>query len=140
MTRNAILSDRRREFLNGDYDLNKPRDRQLKYQIKKDTEAVLKELIEIASSPHIDNSKVFEPNDLARLLDALMAPEGVTLTPRWNFDGDPGEYRETYRYQLALHGRLDHALDGYGDMLHRDYPPGETRTFGEAGNVPDLDE
>ena len=92
----------------------------------------LGELIEVAASPEIDNTEIFEPNDLARLIDALMVPKSKTITPRWNFDGDPAEYRDTYRYQLALHGRLDHALDGYSEMLHRDYAPDETPTFGDV--------
>jgi hypothetical protein len=132
MAENAFLTERRREFLDGDYNLNLSKDRHLKHSLKESTEMALKELIEVAASPEIENSEVFEPNDLARLVDALMVPNGTTLTPRWNFDGDPAEYRDTYRYQLALHGRLDHALDGYGEMLHRDYGPDETPTFGDV--------
>lgn len=131
MVDNIFLTDSRRDVLNGVDELTDQSRYNAKSRIRQRARMALQELIEVAASPEIDNADVLEPNVLARLLDAAMVPQGTTITPRWNFDGDPAEYRDTYRYQLALHGRLDHALDGYGDLLHRDYAPGETPTFGD---------
>lgn len=126
MTDRVLLNDKRKAVLNGEYTGSDAALRNQKSRLRESARTALAELVQVAASPEIDNAEVFEPNEVAHLLDALMVPDGASLTPRWNFDGDPSEYRDTYRYQLALHGRLDHALDGYGEMLHRDYKPGET--------------
>lgn len=127
----VFLTDERRDVLNEEYQGADSTERAHRSNIRKRARKAIQELIEVAQSPQIDNSEVFEPDNLARLIDSLMVPQGTTLTPRWNFEGDPDEFRDTYRYQLALHGRLNHTLDGYDDMLHRNHPPGE--------NVPLLD-
>jgi hypothetical protein len=136
MAPNAFLTERRREYLNGDYNLENSADRHIKRKIEQGSETALAELIEVAASPEIDNAEVFDPAEVACFLNALMAPEGTVITPRWKFDGDSSEYRDTYQYQLALHGRLDHAIDNYGEMLYQQSAPGETTTFGD---VLDLD-
>jgi hypothetical protein len=128
----VILTEKREAVLNGNFpDLSDDYDdpdaalRNQKSRLRESSRTALEELIVVAASPEIENADVFEPNTLARLVDALMVPNGKALTPRWNFDGDPTEYRDEYQYQLGLQSRLDHALDGYQEMLHRDYPPGE---------------
>lgn len=132
----TFLTEKRRSVLIGEFDGSDSSERTHKSLIRTRARTAIRELIEVARSDQIDNADVFEPNDLARLIDALMVPDDG-LTPRWNFEDDPQEYRDTYRYQLALHGRLSHALDGYGDMLHRDYPPGESPPSGEFNINPD---
>jgi hypothetical protein len=126
----AFLTDERRAVLSGEYDGEPNTERTHKSRIRSRARTALHELIEVAESDAIDNADIFEPNDLARLIHALMTPADG-LTPRWNFDGDPAEYRDRYAYQFALHARLNHALDGYGDMLHREYAPSEQPTFGD---------
>jgi len=122
----VFLTDERRDVLNGEYQGADSTERVHRANIRKRAKKAIQELIEVAQSPEIENtSEVFEPDEIARLIDSLMVPQDATLTPRWNFDGDPEEYRDTYRYQLALHARLSHTLDGYDDMLHRNHPPGE---------------
>lgn len=120
----AFLTDERRAVLAGEYDGSETVERTHKSRIRQRARTAISELIKVAQSEEIDNADVFDPDDLARLVDALMVPADG-LTPRWTFDGDPDEFREEYLYQLALHGRLNHALDGYGDMLHQDHAPGE---------------
>jgi len=132
MADRVLLTEKREQVLNGKYDGSDTALRNQKSRLRSSARTALAELVQVAASPEIDNADVFEPNEIARLLDALMAPNGTGIQPRWGFDGDPAEYRDTYRYQLALHGRLDHSLDGYGKMLHREVPPGETRTFGDV--------
>jgi len=140
MADRALLTDKREKVLNGEYEGKDAALRNQKSRLRDSARTALNELIAVAASPEIENSEVFAPNNVARLIDALMVPNGTTLTPRWNFDGDPAEYRDTYRYQLALHGRLDHALDGYGEMLHRDYRPGESPTFGDSLDLDEFDD
>ena len=130
----AFLTDDRRAVLRGEYDGDPAVERTHRSRIRSRARTALQELIEVAESDAIDNADVFEPNDLARLVHALMTPPDG-LTPRWGYDGDPADYRDRYAYQFALHGRLNHALDGYGDMLHRDYAPSEQPTFGDTHDL-----
>nr|WP_011225234.1 hypothetical protein [Haloarcula sp. AS7094]AAS13419.1 unknown [Haloarcula sp. AS7094] len=132
MVENIFLTDSRRDVLNGVDELTGQSRYNAKSRIRQRARMALQELIEFAASPEINNADIFEPNEIARLLDALMFQTEPPSRPRWNFEGDPVEYRDTYRYQLALYGRLDHTLDGYGEMLHRDYAPGETPDFSSA--------
>jgi len=133
MSDRVLLTEKREQVLNGEYEGSNDALRNQKSRLRQSARTALDELIQVAASPEIENAEVFEPNEVARLLDALMVPRGTGLTPRWNFEGDPAEYRDTYRYQLALHGRIDHSLDGYGEMLHRDHKPGETvNVFGDV--------
>jgi hypothetical protein len=125
----VFLTDERTAVLNGEYTGSENTYRTHKSNIRQRAQTALKELIQVAASPEIENSDVFEPNDLARLIDSLMVPKGQTLTPRWNFEGEPGEYREKYKYQFALQSRLDHTLDGYQEMLHRDHEHGESPSW-----------
>ncbi|MFW5918424.1 MAG: hypothetical protein ACOCR0_02970 [Haloferacaceae archaeon] len=123
----AFLTDQRRAVLAGEYDGEPNTERTHKSRIRSRAKTALQELIEVAESDAIDNADVFEPNDLARLIDALMH-HADGLTPRWNYDGDPAEYNEKYQYQMLLHGRLNHQLSGYGTFLLQrneptEYPP-----------------
>lgn len=120
----AFLTETRRDILNGEYTGQEGTERSHKSKIKARSRTALQELIEVAQSPEIDNSDIFEPDDLARLVDALMVPDGG-LTPRWNFEGSPESFRAEYQYQIGLHARLRHSLNGYDDMLHKNTPPGE---------------
>lgn len=104
MAENAFLTDRRREFLTGDYDLDDSADRHLKRRTEKGAILALDELIEVAESPHVDNSEVFEAEKVDRLLTALLDeanpddPEGlVNYHDRlWIAIGGPlREYRDT---------------------------------------------
>lgn len=123
----AFLTDARRDILNDEYDGADATRRSHKSKIRSRSRTALMELIEVARSDEIDNVGVFEPNELARLLNALMVPDDG-LTPRSNFEGTDEEYRTEYLYQLHLHSRLRHELDAFDDLLH-DEPDGDW--FGE---------
>jgi len=135
---NTFLTENRRDVLKGTSEWTDRAINNEKSRIRKRATLAMDELIEVAASPEIDNESIdgFHQDTVARLIHALMMPENRTLTPRWNFDGDSRDYQEVYSYQIGLQGRLDLALDGYQDMLRREVPPGETRTFGD---VLDLD-
>lgn len=75
----AFLTDRRREVLTGDYDLDDPADRQLKRRTENDATAALSELIEVAESPYIDTTEVFDTEKIAHLITALLTPSHVNL-------------------------------------------------------------
>lgn len=128
MTRdNIFLTENRRDVLNGESDWSVQSVRNERSRIKNLARLALAELIEVAESPEIDNADVFEPDDVARLVDSLMAPEGTAITPRWTYDGSSDEFRDEYAYQLALWGRLDHTMRGYGETLHSTENPIENR-------------
>jgi hypothetical protein len=124
----GFLTDTQKAVLADEYDGSDSARRAQKSRIRSRARQSIADLITVAQSDAVDNEDIFDPNDLARLIDSLMTPDGG-LTPRWNYSGTSQEHREEYLYQYALHGRLDHALDGYGDFLHRDVPPGETVSF-----------
>lgn len=113
----AFLTDRRREFLEGDYDLDKAKDRQLKKRIKDDSSSALRELIEVAESPHIDTREVFDTDDVFRLLRALLTPNQEDL------DSDefvniptPEKYSDEYRaYCDRLYVQMDKLMHPYRD-------------------------
>jgi len=81
MPDNAFLTDRRREFLEGEYDLSRSKDRHLKKSLNDSTKTALEELIEVAQSPHIDNHEVFEPAQVAQLVEAVLRPTQNDLEP-----------------------------------------------------------
>lgn len=135
----AFLTDERRAVLNAEYDGAANTERTHKSRIRVRSRQAIEELIEVAQSPEIDNRDVFDPDDLARLIDALMAPRETTITPRWNYEGTPDEFRDEYDHQLALWGRLDHTLRGYGETLHSTESPIESRFIGESETEADAE-
>jgi hypothetical protein len=117
MTDRVFLTEKRRDVLNGEYEGSPDALRNQKSRLRKSARTALEELIAVANSEEIENGEVFHPNDLARLVHALMTPADG-LTPLKNFDGTEVEYRQQYAYQFAVHGRLSHTLDGYDQLLH----------------------
>lgn len=114
----AFLTDRRREFLEGDYDLEDSADRQLKRRTKNDAIDALDELIEVARSPHLDNSEIFDPGHIEQLITALYT--GGDFEPFRTFDGDRTEYSEHIAYQLSLHNRLGRLNSEFSNLAHGD--------------------
>jgi len=115
-------TDRRQEFLAGDYDLDEAKDRQLKLRIEQDTQGALNDLITIAESPVIDTTKVFDTNDVGRLLDALFRPSQPHLEPDDITDDDfthfsvPAKWTDEYRaYADSLYVRIDKTARPYRD-------------------------
>lgn len=128
MTRdNIFLTENRRDVLAGTSDWSTQSVRNERSRIKRHARLALAELIEVAESPEIDNADIFDPDQVANLIDAMIAPEHEPITPRWNFDGTTDEFRDEYEYQLALWSRLDYTLRGYRETLHSDEHPVENR-------------
>lgn len=119
MVEKIFLTDSRRDVLEGDSDLSDQSLLNAKSRIRVRARLALEELIEVAESSEIDNAEIFEPEQMARLVAAVISPPSEQITPRYTFDGDPEEYREQYEYPMAVTWRLDHITDGYADTLLR---------------------
>jgi hypothetical protein len=120
VTDRGILTDKRRDVLKGEYNGSDVALRNQKSRIRKSAKAAIADLQLIARSDEIESAGTFEPNEMARLVNALMVPSADGLKPRRNFEGTDEEYRAEYLYQLHLHSRLKHELDGFDDLLHDD--------------------
>jgi len=127
MTREKIfLTENRRDVLNSESDWSTQAVRNERSRIKNLARLALTELIEVAESPEIDNADVFDPDEMARLVDALMTG-GTPITSRWKYDGTADEFRDEYAYRLALWGQIDYTLREYRDTLHSTENPIESR-------------
>lgn len=71
----VFLTDERREVLNGNYDGKANTERTHKSRIRARATTALDELTEVAKSPHIDHTEVFEPDAVFRFLRALLTPD-----------------------------------------------------------------
>lgn len=123
MAENAFLTDRRREFLEGDYDLDTSADRHLKRRLENSANLALSELIEVAESPYIDNTEVFDPETVNRLITALLIPDlnqyegGGLVGPNVDPD-DPATVdlsEEFQHYRDRLYVVLDEPMHVYRD-------------------------
>lgn len=109
MVEKVLLTDSRREYLNGEFDGTDTAARKHRSRITNRTEIALEELVEIAESPEIDNTDVFDPDDVFRLLRALLTPDrdrlvddapGGLTTNREMGDQDFNEYADRLYVQL----------------------------------------
>lgn len=119
MTDQAFLTNRRREFLNGDYDLEKAKDRQLKKAIKDSSHAAVEELIEVAESPHIDTRDVFKTDKIRQLLEAIFTPDEYTSLV-YPSNEAPDDW---LNYHDRLYVQTDDLMHRYRDSRFPD--PGE---------------
>lgn len=75
---NTFLTEDRQAVLHDNYDGSSSTERVHRRNIKKRSQSALQELTEVAQSPHIDNSEVFDPSDVHALLTALLTPPSYT--------------------------------------------------------------
>jgi hypothetical protein len=93
----VFLTDERRDVLNFDYDGADSTERAHRTNIRARAHTALQELIEVAESPAINHAKemqstgehVFPPEDVRRLLVALLTPNYQNLEPG---DDDPDDF------------------------------------------------
>lgn len=76
MVENVFLTDSRREVLRGEYDGAESTEKSKKSHIRTQSKMALDELIEVAHSPEIDNSDVFDPEKLHILIRTLTVGAG----------------------------------------------------------------
>ncbi len=68
----VFLTDKRTDVLNREYEGSESVRRTHESRIRQRAQTAISELIEVADSPVIDNSDVFEPVDVGRLLAAIL--------------------------------------------------------------------
>lgn len=76
MPEKVFITESRRDVLEGNADdLTEQSLRNAKSRIRVRSRMALEELIEVAESPEIDQTTVFDPDDVFRLLRALLQPD-----------------------------------------------------------------
>lgn len=126
MAGTAFLTDRRREFLSGDYDLDDSKDRQLKRRTVNDAQAALAELIEVAQSPHLDNTEVFDPDELGQLVQALLLPDPQHVSSGGLVEATDDDLptattsEEFQQFRDRLYVVIDRPMHGYRDSRFPD--------------------
>jgi hypothetical protein len=82
----------------------------------------LDELTAVAESDAIDNTDVFDPAALARLLSAVMGDAG-DIKPRWRYE-EGGQHIQEYTFQHDLYNAMHTVMERYREPLRRtDEPP-----------------
>lgn len=99
-----LLTEKREELLEGNYDSGDNADRMAKSRLHSSTNTAIQELVKIAESPYISNSEVFDPDDIFRLLRALLIPSNNEITDEASaLIGADAEVTDEYR---AFNDRL----------------------------------
>lgn len=105
--KNIFLTENRREVLEGTSDWEQASIQNEKSRIKNRAGDALEELIEVAESPHIDHTDALDPDDVFRLLRALLTPmhrldemDGG-LIGREDYPDDFQPYHDRLRMQMA---------------------------------------
>lgn len=107
MADRVILTDRRKELLREGYDPSEQTERNAMSRFRKSTRTALTEMIEIAESPHVDHTEFFDPDDVFRLLRALLMPSheldqmGGGPISRDDYSDEFTPYHDRLRMQLA---------------------------------------
>jgi len=107
----AWLSDRREQVLTGEIDeadISDATRRQHVIATRQKAQTALTELIRLADSPHVENSRVFDPGSMQALLEILVTggdrADGVIESDPW--DPDP-----EYARQMGV--AIDRAQSAY---------------------------
>lgn len=115
MEEHAFLSERRRSIVEGetaeDMGIADATYRQHRAAVKRQARLALEELLKIAASPVIDNSEIFEPDQIRALTQTLIRGSGGLGDPHesipataWATEPDTDYAREVYvAVDRALH-------------------------------------
>jgi hypothetical protein len=130
MTDRVLLNEKREDLISGGYDSDDPTERNRKSRLKQSADVAFDELIEVARSPVIDSREVFEPDDVARLLRALLMPSpkhtsgGGLVFPNNDADIDDATVADIdddyQRYMDRLYVVLDEPMHVYRDSRFPD--------------------
>ena len=96
----TFLTPERRSVLNGEYDGAENVERTHKSRIRARSRTALEELIEVAESNEIDTREVFDPDDVFRLLRAILSPDEYT-GPAYPDPDAPDEWL-AYHYRMQM--------------------------------------
>lgn len=122
MGNRVLLTEKREKVLTGEYDGSDAALRNQKSRLRESSKTVLDELIQVAESPEIDNRDVFDPDDVFRLLRAIMTPRQEDLEPDEfvnvvTVDKQNAEFRA---YTDRLYIQMDKLMHPYRDSRFPD--------------------
>jgi hypothetical protein len=122
VTDRVLLNDKRESVLDGQYDGSDAALRNQKSRLRRSSQTALKELVGVAESNQIDNTEVFDPNEVFRLLRALLAPRQEDLEPdEFVTVVSPDKYGgEFVAYADALYVQMDKVMKPYRDSRFPD--------------------
>lgn len=86
---NIFLTENRRDVLKGTSDWEDASIANEKSRIKNRAKLALEELTEVAESGHIDNTDIFDADDVGQLLEAILHPGQQHLEPG---EADPDDF------------------------------------------------
>jgi hypothetical protein len=89
MSDRVILTEKREQLLTGRYEGKDVARRNQKSRLRKSAQTAIQELTMIARSPHIDNTEVFDADDMGQLLEAILRPDQQHLEPG---EADPDDF------------------------------------------------
>ena len=107
MVEKVFLTEERQRFLDGGYEGAAARKH--RSRIRNRSQIALKELIEVANSPEIDNEEVFEIDLIYSLIFNLFLKSGLTTSE--------GQFQANQAYRDELYRKLDQFL-----KLYQSYP------------------
>lgn len=115
MVQRVFLTDARRDVLNGEFDGKEITKRSQKSKIRTRSRLAIDELIDVFESDEIDNTKSFDPEQIARLIRALMPhPDEIESFPE--YDGTAEEHTNEYSWLYTLLHQIQREV-AYGHFL-----------------------
>lgn len=116
------MTDKRRAVLTDDYDGSDKTEGVHRTNIRARSRTALSELIEVAESPVIDNTKVFDPAEVFRLLRALLTPQQEDLEPDEHVTVvSPEKYGDDFvAYADSVYVQVDKVMKPYRDSRFPD--------------------
>lgn len=112
MTNRVILTDQREKMLEEGTEQGDTADKMRMYRLKNSSTTALKELIQIAQSPHVDQTEIFDPETVNRLLIALLSPslDHYTTGTIPTIETDEKITDEFQNYRNSLYVEIDQFL------------------------------
>lgn len=104
----VILTDKREQLIEDGYDPSNNTERVRKSRLENSAETAFEELIRIAKSPHIDQTKIFDEDQVFRLLRALLNPNLDHYAGEVPLLDDGEQHTEDFQaYRDRLYVQLD---------------------------------
>jgi hypothetical protein len=75
MGQRVLLTEEREDVLNGEYEGSDAALRNQKSRLRVSSRTALDELAEVVASPHIDQTEIFDPEDVEEFVRALLRPK-----------------------------------------------------------------
>lgn len=129
----GILTERRREVLEGDYTGNESTRESHRSNIRASSKEGLAELIAVAESEEIDNEDVFEPEVVEQLLRAIIGPR-EDIKPLWEY-GDRAVMSQLkdYPHKRMMYEAIRN-VEGYYQPYFTYYEEPEPNVYASLSN------